>query len=211
VTYWFSIPVGACVSVLAFICSAFFLGTAPSYFDSSREDQLISELSASERQLGILLELNREQVLRYHDIVTKQADQSFRAGQLAAAAGLVVIGVCLWVGLNHPGADVKWFSGAIAGTGTAVAGYINRTYMRMYEKSIEQLSQYFDQPVVTGYYLTAERMAKVADLSPDLRDRIIGSVLSTAMHITKKRGDEESLQEQGKVKDSPQEADTKEG
>ncbi|MBJ6644868.1 hypothetical protein [Streptomyces sp. BSE7-9] len=153
---------------------------------SAAEDNAIETLKKTDPQVGILLEFNRQQVLRYHQIVTKQADHSFRAGQAAAAAGLVVIGVCLWVGLNQPGADVKWFSGAISAVGATVSGFINRTYMRMYEKSIQQLSQYFDQPVVTGYYLTAERMAKSFQSSEDSRNLIIAAVLSSAAHITKR-------------------------
>ncbi|MBW8800849.1 MAG: hypothetical protein JF597_47035 [Streptomyces sp.] len=187
-SYWFSVPVGVVFGFVVFMGSAVLLGTAPTYFDPRREDELIHEYRGTDRQLGLLAELNRQELLRYHDIVTKQAAQSFRAGQLAAGAGLVVIGACLWVGLSDPGFDVKWFSGAIAGVATAVSAYINRTYMHMYEKSIDQLSRYFEQPVVTGYYLTAERMAK-ADLEEGLRNRIIGSVLGTAMFITTKKSD----------------------
>ncbi|MFD8440634.1 hypothetical protein ACFV2I_36995 [Streptomyces microflavus] len=186
VTYWYSIPIGIFVSICTFFCSIAILLGSPSPSTSAAEDDAIETLKRTDPQVGILLEFNRQQVLRYHHIVTKQADHSFRAGQAAAASGLIVMGICLWVGLNQPGADVKWFSGAIAAVGATVSGYINRTYMRMYEKSIQQLSQYFDQPVVTGYYLTAERMAKAFESSEDSRNAIISSVLSSAAHITKR-------------------------
>lgn len=77
-SYWFSVPVGVLFGVLAFMCSAILLGTAPRYFDSRREDELINEYRGTDRQLGLLAELNRQEMLRYHDIVTKQAGQSFR-------------------------------------------------------------------------------------------------------------------------------------
>ncbi|WP_405862498.1 hypothetical protein OG407_29065 [Streptomyces sp. NBC_01515] len=214
-SYWFTVPVGVLFGLLAFACSAILLGTASTQFDPRREDQLLNELRGDDRQLGMLSELNRQEVLRYHDIVTKQADHSFRSGQLAATAGLVAVGVCLWVGLQYDGPNAKAFSGVIAAISTAVAAYINRTYMRMYEKSIDQLSRYFDQPVVTGYYLTAERMAKT-DLQEGLRQRIIESVLETAMHITKRESDappakREGSREQGEVEGASSKADAGEG
>ncbi|MGC5400727.1 hypothetical protein ACPXCP_33910 [Streptomyces sp. DT20] len=204
-TYWYSIPVGIFVSICTFFCSvALFLGE-PAPSTSAAEDRAIETLKETDPQVGVLLEFNRQQVLRYHQIVTKQADHSFRAGQAAAASGLIVMGICLWVGLNQPGVDVKWFSGAIAGVGAAVSGYINRTYMRMYEKSIQQLGQYFDQPVVTGYYLTAERMAKSFESSETSRTAIISAVLGSAAHITKRSsgstaGNEETPKKQRKTK-----------
>ncbi|WP_406445421.1 hypothetical protein OHB00_49540 [Streptomyces sp. NBC_00631] len=210
-SYWFSIPVAVVVFGLTVTVSGLFLGVAWNHFDPHREDQLLNDLRGEDRQLGILSELNRQEVLRYHDIVTRQAAQSFRSGQLAATAGLLVVGVCLWVGLKNDGLYTKGFSGAIAAISTAVSAYINRTYMRMYEKSIDQLSRYFDQPVVTGYYLTAERMAKTS-LDQGLRNRIIESVLGTAMHITTRETDPVPRQVGDSLKQGePKDASGKEG
>ncbi|MEU9397455.1 hypothetical protein AB0D86_46700 [Streptomyces sp. NPDC048324] len=178
--------VGFFVGLGLFFIMAYFIIGAPEGYDEAREDRAIDTLTRADPQLGWLLEFNRQQVLRYHQIVTKQASHSFRSGQVAATVGLVAVGVCLWVGLKNPGTEIKWFSGAIAGIGATVSGYINRTYMRMYERSVQQLSQYFDQPVVTGYFLTAERMAKQTSLSPDLQKSIINSVLAAAARIKDK-------------------------
>ncbi|MET9791439.1 TRADD-N-associated membrane domain-containing protein [Streptomyces canus] len=162
-------------------------GTSAPLHDTKREDAALKDLSADDRQFANLLTYNREQILRYHDIVRDQATRSFRAGQRASAAGLLILGVCLWVGLNNKGVEIKWFSGALAAIGTAISTFINRTYMHMYNKSIKQLSEYFDQPVIAGYHLTAERLSKVSALDKGLRNKIIQSVLLAAAQVSSRK------------------------
>ncbi|MFG2841669.1 hypothetical protein ACGF12_00630 [Kitasatospora sp. NPDC048296] len=137
--------------------------------------------------LATLLELNREQIDQYHRIATDQADMSFRSSQRAMWLGLLVVVSCVAGGVYLKGADVKIFMGAIALVGASLSAFLNRTYLRMYGQTLSQLNRYFEQPVLTGYYLTAERLAE--DLEPrakdEVRRQIITQVLGASNRLAK--------------------------
>ncbi|MFJ4591367.1 MULTISPECIES: hypothetical protein [unclassified Kitasatospora] len=137
--------------------------------------------------LATLLELNREQIDQYHRIATDQADMSFRSSQRAMWLGLLVVAGCVAGGVYLKGGDVKIFMSAIALVGASLAAFLNRTYLRMYGQTLSQLNRYFEQPVLTGYYLTAERLAE--DLEPEakgeVRRQIITQVLSASNKLAK--------------------------
>lgn len=140
-----------------------------------------SELSRLETvtPLGMLIRLNQGDLQRYHDIAIGQADRSFRSSQRAMATGLFVIFACFVAGIFLPNSQARLFVAAIAAVGSALAGFLNRTYLNMYGQTLAQLNRYFEQPVTHGYYLTAERLA---DQLPDKcktenRQRIIAEVL----------------------------------
>ncbi|WUR84296.1 hypothetical protein OG967_38780 [Streptomyces phaeochromogenes] len=104
--------------------------------------------------LATLLELNQSQIDEYHRIATDQADRSFRSSQRAMALGLVVIVGCFAAGLYFGNGQTKVFVAAIAGVAAALSAFLNRTYLQMYGQTLSQLNRYFEQPVLTGYYLT---------------------------------------------------------
>lgn len=135
--------------------------------------------------LATLLDLNQHQIDEYHRIATGQADRSFRSSQRAMALGLAVLVACFIAGMRVPSEEAKVFFGALAAVGAAFSGFLNRTYIHMYGRTLGQLNRYFDQPVLTGYYLTAERLAQDLPDSPEgeMRKRIIEQVLEASARL----------------------------
>lgn len=193
---WFWISVLALVaSVLCLIC--WFLWTRIQRERAERRaihESMASHRELAEKQiaelktvssLGMLLDLNQGQIDEYHRIATYQADRSFRSSQRAMWIGLLVIVACFVAGLYLPTAEAKVFVGALAAVGAALSGFLNRTYLHMYRQTLGQLNRYFDQPVLTSYYLTAERLTE--DLPDDqrheMRRSIIGQVLQTSTQL----------------------------
>lgn len=136
-------------------------------------------------ELATLMELNQGQITRYHNIVTEQADKSFKSSRVAMSIGLFLI-VCAAVGGAYvPLEEVRWFIGALAAFSTVLTGYLTRTYLAMYKESIGQLNRYFDQPVLNSYYLTAERLTAGLDATHahEVRCQIINEVLATSSRM----------------------------
>ncbi|MEU0952528.1 hypothetical protein ABZ353_09235 [Streptomyces niveus] len=135
--------------------------------------------------LATLLELNQTQIDEYHRIATDQADRSFRSSQRAMAIGLLVITCCFAAGLYFNSMQTKIFVASIAGVAAALTAFLNRTYLQMYGQTLGQLNRYFEQPVLTGYYLTAERLALNLKDDPEseMRRRIIDQVLGASARM----------------------------
>ncbi|MFD5279110.1 hypothetical protein [Streptomyces rubrogriseus] len=81
---------------------------------------------------------------------------------------LVIVG-CFAAGLYFANGQTKVFVAAIAGVAAALSAFLNRTYLHMYGQTLSQLNRYFEQPVLTGYYLMAERLAKTWARTPRAR------------------------------------------
>ncbi|MFG1812020.1 hypothetical protein [Streptomyces sp. NPDC049040] len=135
--------------------------------------------------LATLLDLNQQQIDEYHRIATDQADRSFRSSQRAMTMGLVVLVACFGAGLWVPSSEARIFLGAIAAVGAALSGFINRTYIAMYGQTLAQLNRYFDQPVLTSFYLTAERLSERPPEGADveMRREIIRQVLAASARV----------------------------
>ncbi|MFE2736240.1 hypothetical protein [Streptomyces sp. NPDC059349] len=143
--------------------------------------------------LATLLELNQSQIDEYHRIATDQADRSFRSSQRAMGLGLLVIVGCFAAGLYFGNGQTKVFVAAIAGVAAALSAFLNRTYLQMYGQTLSQLNRYFEQPVLTGYYLTAERLAQTLGEDPEseMRRRIIDQVLEASARMNNGASGEE--------------------
>ncbi|MEU8919509.1 hypothetical protein AB0D10_01060 [Kitasatospora sp. NPDC048545] len=148
--------------------------------------QTLAELK-NHTELATLLEINQRQIDQYHAIATGQADRSFVTAQRAMASGLLVIMACFIAGLMVPSNEVRWFLGALGAVGAAISAYLSKTFLFVYKESQAQLNRYFDQPVLNGYYLTAERLADGIQDGPqgDMRRRIIEQVLEASTRVGK--------------------------
>ncbi|MFI5867663.1 hypothetical protein [Streptomyces sp. NPDC051546] len=198
--------------------SLFIIATAVSFYLWTRIKRERTELqavqAATERQqieheqrltelktvtpLATLLELNQSQIDEYHRIATDQADRSFRSSQRAMAIGLIIIISCCAAGLYFQNAQVKIFVGSIAAVAAGLSAFLNRTYLQMYGQTLSQLNRYFEQPVLTGYYLTAERLAQGLKDDPEseMRRRIIDQVLQASAKMNGTTEPEEPQPEQ---------------
>ena len=59
--------------------------------------------------------------------------------------------------------------------GGALSGFLSRTYIRVYERALQQLNQYFNQPLLNSYLLSAERI--IGEMSVEARDCAYEAVL----------------------------------
>jgi hypothetical protein len=132
-------------------------------------------------ELASLFDFNRALLDRYHGIATEQARKAYRSSQVAMGIGLAILVAAFFAGWHLNSQGDQLFVGSVAAVGTASSAYVSRTYMQTYERALQQLNQYFNQPVMNGYFLTAERMAEA--LPPEqqaaMLEKIIGEVLAS--------------------------------
>lgn len=152
--------------------------------ERERHAQAMEQLRKT-TQLVTLMELNQDQIKTYHDIVTEQADKSFKSARNAMTAGLVLLVAAAAGGVKVPIEEIRWFIGALSLFSTVFSAYLSRTYLMLYRESISQLNRYFDQPVQNSYYLTAERLAAEleGETAQAVRKQIIDQVLETSTRI----------------------------
>ncbi len=160
---------------------------------AAREREILE--SAAERlrekmELASLVDFNRVLLDRYHGIATGQATKAYRSSQVAMGVGLAILVAAVLVGWNFQGSADRVFVGSAAAIGTTFTGYLSRTYMQTYERALQQLNQFFNQPVLNGYFLTAERISQ--QLPDDRRaavvERIIGDVLESGKEMHRSAG-----------------------
>ncbi|MFD6035715.1 hypothetical protein ACFWHF_14410 [Streptomyces griseoincarnatus] len=152
--------------------------------ERERHQQAMEQLRRT-TELATLMELNQDQIKTYHDIVTEQADKSFKSSRTAMHVGLILLVAAAIGGVKVPIEEVRWFIGALALFSTVFSAYLSRTYLLLYRESISQLNRYFDQPVLNSFYLTAERLTEGLDEQhqQEVRRRIIEQVLETSTRI----------------------------
>jgi hypothetical protein len=168
-------------------------------FQRTLEEKKLAQLKTV-TPLATLLEINQDQIDQYHRIATEQANRSFKSSQRAMALGLTVIVACLAAGIYLPSSEAKLFVGAVAAVGAALSGFLSRTYIHMYGQTLGQLNRYFDQPVLTNYYLTAERLAQDLSDNPEgeMRRLIIQQVLDSSSRLNGHRTSESPGQKRKK-------------
>jgi uncharacterized membrane protein (DUF485 family) len=109
--------------------------------------------------LATLIKINRTQMEAYEALTRRQATSSYRLSQGALAVGLVILVAGSIAVLVTPTDAAKITTASLTAMGGALTGYIARTYLRIYERTLIQLNYYFRQPLVTSYFLTAERLS----------------------------------------------------
>ena len=139
-----------------------------------------------------LFGFNRTLMDEYHSITKGQSERSFRYSQIASFVGLFILGggaVVVFVPVSDL---VKIAIAGLAGLGTILSGYISRTFLRSHELSIQQLNNFFRQPLVSNYLLMAERLANglSAEARSEAQLKIIGQVIEAA-----RRAEEQVLPE----------------
>jgi hypothetical protein len=129
--------------------------------------------------LAALIRFNRRQVERYEVLTRRQASSSYRLSQGALAVGLVLLAGGSVAALATPESSSKAIVAVLTAIGSALAGFIANTYLRVYERTLIQLNYYFQQPLVTGYVLTAERLA--AKIEGTQRDEAQREIISRVL------------------------------
>lgn len=122
-------------------------------------DDAIQQLESDVDLPGLLL-LNRRQMEAYESLTRRQAASSYRLSHVALAVGLLLVVAGSVAALLADADAAKAASAGLAAVAAAVSGYIARTYLRIYERTLSQLNYYFEQPLITSYVLTAERLVE---------------------------------------------------
>ncbi|MEU6421112.1 hypothetical protein [Streptomyces spiralis] len=156
------VTVGIATAFVAAGFWAYWLVQRAKWREAERERKALE--SAADRlrermELPSLVDFNRVLLDRYHGIATDQATKAYRSSRFAMAVGLVVLVVAFFAGWRLNAQGDRLFVGSVAAVGTAFTAYLSRTYMQTYERALQQLNQYFNQPVLNGYFLNAERIA----------------------------------------------------
>ncbi|MFJ8990543.1 hypothetical protein ACIRQH_09235 [Streptomyces sp. NPDC102279] len=136
-------------------------------------------------ELPSLVNFNRVLLEQYHGIATKQANKSFASSLAAMAVGLVVMVVAFYASMQFTATGERVFIGSLAALATAFVGYLSKTFLSVYDRSLQQLNQYFNQPVLNQYFLYAERVADGMDgpTKEELLKRIVTEVLDAGMQM----------------------------
>ncbi|MFI5998278.1 hypothetical protein ACIBAC_41310 [Streptomyces sp. NPDC051362] len=147
--------------------------------DLDRAEAAVDE--ADGLRLPVLWDVTEKRLAYYHRIVTRQAEQSFRNGQIAMATGFAVLILGASLALTADTTAKTVVSGALSAIGTAIAAYIGRTFVRSQESASQHLLMYFRQPLELSRFLTAERL--LSDMNPATRSsaaqRLMESILSS--------------------------------
>jgi hypothetical protein len=138
-----------------------------------------------------LIRLNRAETDQYHKITRVQAEKSFHNSQIAMFFGFAIVGSGAIIVLLPISTETKLAVAGISAVGTALAGYINRTFLKSHELSILQLNIFFRQPLVQSYLLTAERLA--AQLETAQKSTALNKVILQAMDSAKVAENREML------------------
>jgi hypothetical protein len=118
--------------------------------------------------LPSLMNLNRILLDQYHRIATDQAESSFKSSKRAMWCGFAWLLMCFTAAILIPATkEAQLLVGTLAATGGALSGFLGRTYIRVYERSLQQLNRYFEQPLVNSYLLSAERIVGEMDEGQD--------------------------------------------
>jgi hypothetical protein len=137
--------------------------------------------------LPSLIELNRLMLTEYHTIATDQAQRSFRSSQRAMLGGFTWLIACFTAVILAGPLDGRIIVATMAPVGSALAAFLNRTYLLIYERALVQLSQYYSQPLLNSYYLAAERL--MSEMSPEAKDRLIGNVVEQLLAAARNLSD----------------------
>ncbi|MEZ0108348.1 uncharacterized membrane protein HdeD (DUF308 family) [Catenulispora sp. EB89] len=145
---------------------------------AARTEETVKAASSS-TDLGTLLAVNRALLEQYHQLSTGQSRSAFRLAQgvMVAAATLILIGCGLAVLANNTATSVTIAS--LSGLASSVGGYIATTLLRSYQISVRQAEVFFREPVVAGYMLAAERIART--LSDDVQQQALSRVVDGFM------------------------------
>lgn len=139
--------------------------------------------------LAALWDVTHGRMDLYHQIVTGQARNSFRAAQAAMGVGFVMLVIFAVVAVQAKTTTGAITTASLGAVGAAFAAYIGKTFIRSQESAASHLRAYFDQPLELSRYLAAERLLADAELTGEQRAAIVSSLvqsIATAGHENSK-------------------------
>lgn len=128
--------------------------------DRRLEQERAYEALVQDTELPALLKYNRNQMLEYHAIATRQARTAGRNSQVAISVGFLALLVGAVVIITSPDPVTKITTAGLAALGGVFSGYITKTFFDAHQRAEDKLYRYWEQPLSTSYLLAAERIAK---------------------------------------------------
>lgn len=137
----------------------------------------------TDTSLPAMLKFNRDQMVLYHTIATTRAKSAGRNSQIAISVGFLVLTVGALVAIFSDDLSTKIVTATLASLGGIFSGYITKTFFVAQDRAIEQLTDYWQQPLATSYLLAAERIVSVS-LSKDERDEQLKKLIERTLAMS---------------------------
>ena len=167
---------GSALAPAAFVAGPFFLisaavvqlGIARERRLEKKEDEECEEdcrdlywtvKDIEDRTLKGLAWVNYKQLRGFIGIAQRQARVSFYASLAAAAAALLVLTSIAAVAIGLPTTTGKVTAVLLAAVGSALSGFLAKTFLASYQLASRQMSYYYGQPLVHCYLLFADWLA----------------------------------------------------
>jgi hypothetical protein len=144
--------------------------------------QRTSEQLGEGADVAKLLEVSRSDMETYRILSQDQARGSYIMSQVSSAIGGLILVAGAVAAILISGTTNKVAVASLTALGGALSGYISRTFLRVYERSLLQLNFFFQVPLVSNYVLTAERLT--TKMSKDQRDKSYENVIATVLDIS---------------------------
>ncbi len=155
-------------------------------------EQAVHQIEDASDLLG-LMRANRKQMDAYDSLARSQAEEAHRMAFVAMGAGLLILAGGVLVTLTIDSSATKYAAAIISAAGVGASGYVAKTFIRVRESSSQQMTYYFQQPLVQSYLLTAERLA--SQLPEERRQQQLERIAAAALAQASGPGTDDSLKE----------------
>ncbi|MGW3060719.1 TRADD-N-associated membrane domain-containing protein [Streptomyces goshikiensis] len=186
---WWFVPTGIGAAVIVAVAVVTFIWLRQRRLTAEKREERQRLDSAAERlrermELASLVEFNRILLEDYHGVATKQANKSFYSALFAMGVGLLVLVGAFVASMQFNALGERIFIGSLAALATVFVGYLSKTFLVVYDRSLQQLNQYFNQPVLNQYFLSAERIAE--RLEPEQRNMLLAKIVTDVLDTGKR-------------------------
>lgn len=141
-------------------------------------NKALDDITGPDDLMG-LMRANRKQMDAYDALARSQAQTSYRSSQIAMGIGLLILGAGIVIVVLAHSDATKYAAAIVTACGSAVGGYVSRTFINVHLHASDQMNFYFRQPLVQSYLLSAERLAQ--RLPEQAKAEQIGKILAVAM------------------------------
>jgi len=177
----------AIITIMAFSITREDYHAGMRLIEINEESAHLAEKVDEAKDLSTILNLNRSLIAKYHDLSTGQARNAFRAAQIVMlASAVILVAACAMSLLGDAPTGIG--IAAVGALGSAIGGYVASTFLRSYEVSVRQAEAYFREPMVAGYLLAAERIARDVmekDGESDRLSMVIRGFLDSAVELAR--------------------------
>jgi hypothetical protein len=132
-------------------------------------------------KLKSIIEFNKQQTDQYHALTKAQAADSYKRAQFAMFLGFLVLVFGVVFSLASDEAIAKVTTASLTGLGALLSGFLGKTFLDTYRSALDQLNYYFQQPLVTSYLISAERLA--GSLRGSQKDVAVNRIIDRILNL----------------------------